>query len=93
MDLSRRVKIIEARERRLARLIARTFSLVISFESNNNHYYDIKTKKLDGRILIEIDMSTMAAKGYFSGEAGNIVTLMNREWAYKEVHRWEVAAK
>ena len=89
--LDQRIKIIESRERELARYIAQKFSLVISFESDDNRRYDLKTKKNDGRVLIEIEPSTMAAKGFLAGEAINMVSLMNRDWAYKKVNLWEVA--
>lgn len=88
--LERRIKVIEARERELARYIAHKFSLVITFENDNNARYDLKTKKKDRRVLIEIEPFTMTAKGYLSGEAINMTTLMDKDWAYKKVNLWEV---
>lgn len=89
--LEQRIKVIESRELALARHIALKFSLVISFENDDNRRYDFKTKKNDGRVIIEIEPCAMTAKGYFSGESINMVALMNKEWAYKKVHLWEVA--
>ena len=88
-----RIDIIENREQRLARLIAQRFKLVITFENGKNPRYDLRTKRTDGRILIEIDLLTMTAKGYHSGESTNIVSLMNRSWAYKRVNQWEVVKR
>jgi hypothetical protein len=93
ISVNQRVKVIETRECTLARFIAHKFALVISFESYENQRYGIKTNKMDGRILIEIELPKLIAKGYHSGEAINIVSLMNRSWAYKRVNQWEAGDK
>ena len=90
ISVNERMKIIEKRELEIARFIAQKFELIISFEDYKNQRYDFKTKKMDGRILIEIEIPKMNVKGYHSGEVTNIVSLMNREWAYKKVSQWEV---
>jgi hypothetical protein len=84
-----RIEIIEKREQTLARQIAQRFELIITFETGKNPRYGIRTKKGDRRILIEIDLLALTAKGFHSGEATNIISLMNRSWAYKKVNRWE----
>lgn len=89
--LDRRIEIIETRERELARRIAQKFSLIISFETDEHRRYNLTSKKNDGRVIIEIEPSTMTAKGYLSGEAINMVSLMNKDWAYKKVNLWEAA--
>lgn len=89
--LRQRIEVIETRERELARQIAQKFSLVISFETDGNRRYELKSSKNDGRVVIEIEPSTMMAKGSLSGERINMTSLMNKEWAYKKVNEWEVA--
>jgi len=85
-----RIEIIEERELNLARHIAQKFKLIVTFENDKSPRYDLRTNKSDGRILIKIDLLTMNAKGFHSGEATNIVSLMNRSWAYRKANRWEV---
>jgi hypothetical protein len=89
MSVEQRMAVIEKRELELAKLIARDFKLIISFESDARRRYDLMTTKSDGRIVIMIKVPSMVAKGYLSGENIGMDTLMNKEWAYKPVYQWE----
>ncbi len=90
LPLEKRFEVALKRDKFVANKQIKSYKLVVTFEHQNNPYYKTESKPNDGRIILKINHSNFVGQAYMSGNAIDIVQILQYNGAARPVHLWEV---